>query len=77
MSTVEKKIDDLGRVVIPKKFREKLGIETKGKVLVSLEKESISIYSPNRRCVLCGEKVKMEAKLRICQSCIEKIKLDS
>ena len=77
MSTVEKNIDELGRVVIPKKFREKLGIGPKGKVLVALEKERVIIYSSERRCVLCGEKVEREAKFRICLPCVEKIKSDS
>ena len=46
MSTVAKKIDDLGRVVIPKKFRERLGIEQNGNVLVSLEEDRIVICAP-------------------------------
>ena len=72
---VEKNIDNLGRVVIPKKFRDILGIEANEKLLVSLDKERIIILPADARCALCKSKVEREAKLRLCRSCIEKVKV--
>ena len=76
MSTVAKKIDDLGRVVIPKKFRERLGIEQNGNVLVSLEEDRIVICAPENRCALCGERIPSGLKFRLCASCVDAIKSD-
>ena len=72
---VEKNIDNLGRVVIPKKFRDILGIEANEKLLVSLDKERIIISPIDARCALCKSKVGREVKLRLCRSCIQKVKV--
>ncbi|MBQ8393379.1 MAG: AbrB/MazE/SpoVT family DNA-binding domain-containing protein [Clostridia bacterium] len=77
MNGIEKDMDNLGRVVIPIKFRKKLGIEDNSTVLVSLEDNAILISPANKCCVLCGKKVEDEQKFRLCQSCIAEIKSDN
>ena len=56
MNGIEKDMDNLGRVVIPIKYRRKLGIENNSTVLVSLEDDTILIHPKNRHCALCGKK---------------------
>ena len=53
MSTVEKKIDRLGRIVLPIEFREKLGLKNNSSVFVSLCENYISVFSRENKCALC------------------------
>ena len=70
MSTIEKEVDSLGRIVIPKIFRKKLGIESNSKVLIGLENDRIFISSPISRCALCGKKISEHHNIKLCDSCI-------
>ena len=74
MSGIEKSVDNLGRVVLPMKFRKKLGLTTDSKVLLSLTEDSISITPIEQRCALCEGKVPENQNLRICPKCVKKIK---
>ena len=74
MSTVEKKIDKLGRIVLPIEFREKIGLENDSKALVSLSEGCICVFSKDVRCALCNEKIKNFAGIRLCKACIEQVK---
>ena len=74
MNEIEKEIDNLGRVVIPIGFRNKLGIKSKDKVLVSLKEQAIIITAAEGRCSLCGIKLSEEKSIALCTACIEKVK---
>ena len=74
MNGIEKDVDSLGRVVIPIKFRKKLGVESNSKVLVSLEDDMILISPANKHCALCGTKIENTQKFRLCNCCISMIK---
>ena len=75
-----RKIDELGRVVLPSELRKKLGWGTGDSVSV-IEKDGIVIFRPfekcqEPKCVFCGV---AESALKIdgsdiCANCIEKIK---
>ena len=70
MNEIEKEIDMLGRVVIPIKFRKKLGINNNSKVLISMDSDTILIAPANKSCALCGKAVKEHRELRLCDKCI-------
>ena len=74
MNGIEKDIDNLGRIVIPVKFRKKLGVGSNEKVLISCENDSILISAVNKHCALCGKKISAEQKIRLCNTCILQIK---
>ena len=74
MSEIEKEIDNLGRVVIPITFRNKLGFKNKDKVFVSLKKNAIVITAREIRCALCDLKLEEEKNIPLCKNCIEKVK---
>jgi len=74
MKTVEKEIDTLGRVVIPKKFRTALGIKAGSAVLMSLEGGAVIISAKSSLCALCGEKIDAGVPFRLCATCLAKIK---
>ena len=74
MSGVEKEIDNLGRVVLPVSFRNKLGLRGKDKVLVRVNEASIIILPLEMRCALCGKKITKEAKIRLCRACLDEVR---
>ena len=74
MNTV-RKLDELGRIVLPKDMRATLDICPKDEVQVICNNEEIMIRKFHSGCKLCGSsKEKMNRELQICHSCIEKIK---
>ncbi|MEK4893872.1 AbrB/MazE/SpoVT family DNA-binding domain-containing protein [Bacillus sp. FSL M7-0996] len=54
---VTRKVDDLGRVVIPKELRNTLGIKEKSPLEIFVEGEDIVLqkYQPGGFCALTGE----------------------
>jgi len=72
---IKRKVDELGRIVIPIEIRSKLEIETKDEIEIYVDNEKIILkkYEPN--CIFCGntkEISKFKDKL-VCQKCITKI----
>jgi transcriptional pleiotropic regulator of transition state genes len=70
------KIDNLGRVVIPKSIRKALNIEHNDEISMHVDGESLIINKENKACALCGSK---EIKHQIgnkflCDLCIKNIK---
>ena len=74
MSGLEKRIDELGRVVLPAKFRDKLGLQSRSKVCVSLDNNSIFITPLETVCALCGECCDINKEIRLYSACIKRIK---
>ena len=74
MSGIEIKIDNLGRLVIPIKYRKKLGIVAEDKLLISLSDSSLVISPITKNCVLCGEKLSEKAEIKLCDICISMVK---
>ncbi|MEH7282411.1 AbrB/MazE/SpoVT family DNA-binding domain-containing protein [Bacillus toyonensis] len=54
---VTRKVDELGRIVIPKELRNTLGIKEKSPLEIFVEGEDIVLqkYKPGRVCALTGE----------------------
>ena len=73
MSGIEKEVDKLGKIVIPKQYRNKLGIMDNDKLTVSLVDTKIVLSPTQRRCILCEEKLLTESE-RICAACTARIK---
>lgn len=75
---IVRKLDPLGRVVIPKEMRKTLKINEEDLVDIYLKDGVICIESVKLQCVLCGSKE--EDKLfqidgvHICENCINRVK---
>ncbi|KYC88504.1 hypothetical protein B4102_4036 [Heyndrickxia sporothermodurans] len=54
---IVRKVDELGRIVIPKELRKTLDIEEKDPVEVFLDEELIILrkYKPDNSCIITGE----------------------
>ncbi len=68
------KIDNLGRIVIPKPFRKELNLESGSTVIVTLEHNSIVICEEHVCCKRCGAIVESANEFPLCEACIETIK---
>ena len=72
---IVRKVDELGRVVIPIELRNKFDIQVKDPIEIFVDGSSIILkkYEPN--CIFCGNSKKLidfEGKV-VCQKCAEKI----
>lgn len=70
MIALKRKIDNLGRLVLPNDFREALGIKAGDMLLITSEGDSITIRLQTRVCPLCHS----ATEGRICTKCAEEIK---
>lgn len=73
---IVRRIDELGRVVIPKEMRKTLNIKEKDPIEISMEGTEIILSKYENRCAFCG-KVKPEYNFKekkICKSCMEELK---
>ena len=70
------KIDNLGRVVIPKSIRKALNIEHNDEISMYVEGESLVIKKGHRSCSLCDSKeIKHQIGTKfICSDCVNNIK---
>ena len=74
MKAIDTKIDNLGRILIPKKYRIALGLEADSKINLSLNDDSIIITPSENKCLICGNKDNVNFKFCLCNTCIDKIK---
>jgi len=77
MLGVTRKIDELGRVVIPMEFRKSMGIEPGDPVEVFAENGRIILSFPasEKRCVGCGSEGYLYTlgKFVVCEDCLLQI----
>ena len=71
-----RKIDDLGRIVLPKELRKTLGIEPGTPIEIYTEEDTIILKKFESRCVLCGsttDVADVKGK-KVCKKCIDELK---
>lgn len=75
-SGIVRKLDDLGRVVIPVEMRRQLNISEKDALEIYLEDEAIVICKHHLECIFCGSvrDVKQFKGRNVCAMCIESLK---
>ena len=71
-----KRIDELGRIVLPKNVRQPMGIDTGDSVEIFTDGDRIVLRKFEPACVFCGEaeNVVFYQEKRICAACVERIK---
>ncbi|WP_097027470.1 MULTISPECIES: AbrB/MazE/SpoVT family DNA-binding domain-containing protein [Clostridium] len=75
---IVRRVDELGRIVIPIELRRTLDIEIKDSLEIFVDGEQIILkkYSPS--CIFCGnakDVINYKGK-NICQACLEELKTD-
>jgi len=70
--TVVRQMDELGRIVLPRDFRNALAWKEETKVAIQLDGNRMVLFAEPSLCFLCGGKENLrEAKDRyICRACI-------
>jgi len=73
---IVRRVDDLGRIVIPMELRRTLGIHVKDPVSIFVEGERIILEKHRQSCSICGneEGVTIVKDRPICADCIAHIK---
>lgn len=73
---IERKLDDLGRVVIPKEIRRNLTIHEGTPLLIHVEGNRIVLEKSQGTCALCGssEGIVDVGGKSVCHKCINEIK---
>lgn len=73
---IVRRVDDLGRIVIPMELRRTLGIHVKDPLSISVEGERIILEKYRESCVICGSEtdVALVKDRPVCAECIGAIK---
>ena len=71
------KIDKLGRLVIPKEYRKKLGIDCGDEIDISAKDGELIIKPLALSCRICGIKLAENTRLPVYNSCIKSIRFNS
>lgn len=71
-----RRIDALGRFVLPKELRNNLGIQQNDLLQIFLDGDSIVLRKSQASCILCGETDELTdfRDKKICRSCLEALK---
>ena len=72
---IVRNIDELGRIVIPKEIRRKLGIENNDPVEIYIEGETILLNKYHPACHFCGRTeniIDFKGKM-VCRICAEEL----
>lgn len=72
---IVRKVDELGRVVLPIELRRTLDIEVKDSLEIYVEDSSIILKKYEPSCIFCGnaDNVDRVKGKNICQSCLEEL----
>ena len=73
---IVRKVDELGRVVIPIELRRTLGIELRDPLEIYVEGENIIFKKYEPACVFCGDarNITHYKGKNVCANCIEELK---
>ena len=76
---IVRKIDELGRIVLPIELRNKMDINTKDSVELFVDNDKIILKKYQPCCVFCGnaDNVTMFKGKLVCRDCIEEMTRES
>jgi len=76
---VARKVDQLGRVVLPAEVRRQFGISPGDLIEIAVDSDAILLTKVEDRCVFCGGTVNLSefsGKL-VCSGCVTRLAADS
>ncbi len=73
---IVRKVDELGRIVLPIETRKRLGLEAKDPVEIFVEKDRVILKKYEPTCIFCGDSsnITIYKDKRICKNCLEELK---
>ena len=71
-----RKVDELGRIVLPKELRTTFDIKERDPLEIYVDGDNIILKKYNPSCIFCGSKenIYVYSEKNVCGSCIEDIK---
>lgn len=75
---VVRKVDELGRIVLPSEMRESMDINKRDAMEIFTDGDRIILQKYSPFCIFCsngGEMIHFQGK-RICTACLEKLKTE-
>lgn len=72
---IVRKVDELGRIVLPIELRRTLGIEVRDPIEIYVDEEKILLKKNAPACIICGENDDLleYKEKKICRKCIERM----
>ncbi|MCI8486154.1 MAG: AbrB/MazE/SpoVT family DNA-binding domain-containing protein [Clostridia bacterium] len=69
---IVRRIDELGRIVLPKEWRDINNIREKDALELHIDGKSLTLKKHNNSCVFCGNKksLQMHNNIHVCKKCI-------
>ena len=73
---IVRKVDELGRVVIPIEIRNKFGINEKDPIEIYVEGKAIVLKKQEKTCIFCNSQKKLIEfnENLVCKNCLDKLK---
>lgn len=74
---IVRKVDDLGRIVIPMELRRTLGIKVKDPIAIFVEGDRIILQKHKDVCAICGDAestMTMVSERPVCEACTAAIR---
>lgn len=70
---IVRRIDELGRIVLPKEWRDINNIREKDALELHIDGKSLTLKKHNNSCVFCGNKksLQMHNNVHVCKKCIK------
>ena len=74
-SGIVRRMDELGRVVLPIEIRRSLDIEERDPIEISMEGDRIILRKYQQTCIFCGaaEELIDFCEKRVCRACLSKL----
>ena len=72
---IVRRVDDLGRIVLPMELRKVLDIEPRDSLEIFMEGSTIVLKKYEPQCVFCGQagNVKTYKSRNVCENCIREL----
>ncbi len=70
-----KKIDEVGRVVLPKDIRKEMDLHINDMLKIDIDNGKIIITKADKSCIFCGKTSSLKSYLgkTVCESCIKEL----
>lgn len=74
MTQFVRKLDHMGRIVLPAEYRKKTGIDELAEVRITEKDGKIIVEKLTPNCKICGAEENINKEFGVCEDCIAKIK---
>ena len=71
MKAVVRRIDKLGRIVLPVDFRKALSLSLEDEVILNIAENEIVLKKQECSCRICGSALTVGAEVSLCRACAE------